>query len=108
MISTLGVWVKRLLLLALFIILLVFFVDFTLSNKQSVSLDFLGLTLSPVSSATVVVISFVSGGVLGLLASIMLVTRLRLANASLRRKLKRRETELHTLRANALKGLTDA
>lgn len=107
-ISTLGVWVRRLLLLALFILLLVFFVDFTLSNKQLVSLSFLGQVLPPISSATAVVISFVFGGGLGLLASAMLVTRLRLSNASLRRKLKRRDTELHTLRTNPLKSLTDA
>lgn len=107
-ITTLGVWLKRLLVLTLFILLLVFFVDFTLSNKQQVNLDLLGLVLPSVATSTVVIATFLLGGVLGLLASMTVVTRLRLANASLKRKLKRRDSELHTLRTNALKGFTDA
>ena len=107
-ITTLGVWLKRLLVLAVFILLLVFFVDFTLSNNQAVSLDLLGLALPSVAASTIVIVTFLLGGTLGLLASMLVVTRLRLANASLRRKLKRRDTELHSLRANALKGFTDA
>ena len=107
-ITTLGVWLKRLLLLAVFILLLVFFVDFTLSNKQQVNLDLLGFMLPSVATSTIVIATFLLGGVLGLLASMMVVTRLRLGNASLKRKLKRRDSELHTLRANALKGFTDA
>ena len=107
-ITTLGVWLKRLLVLAVFILLLVFFVDFTLSNKQQVSLDLLGLVLPSVATSTIVIATFLLGGVLGLLAAMMAVARLRLANASLKRKLKRRDSELHTLRTNALKGFTDA
>ena len=107
-ISTLGVWLKRLLMLALVIVLLLFFVDFTLANTQRVGLQIIGIPLPELTASTLVVLSFLLGGLLGLLASVMAVTRLRLNNASLRRKLKRRDAELHTLRTNALKGLTDA
>ena len=106
-ITTLGVWLKRLLVLVVFILLLVFFVDFTLSNKQQISLDLLGLMLPSVATSTIVMATFLLGGVLGLLVSMMVVTRLRLTNASLKRKLKRRDSELHSLRTNALKGFTD-
>ena len=108
LITTLGALIKRLLVLAVFVVLLVFFVDFTLSNKQPFSLDVLGFILPSVTASTMVIISFLVGAVLGLMASVLVVTRLKLSNASLKRKLKRRDSELHTLRTSALKGLTDA
>ncbi|WP_257284857.1 LapA family protein [Endozoicomonas sp. SESOKO1] len=106
--ATIVVWIKRLLILALFVVLLVFFVNFTLSNTEQISLEMGGLVIPPVSSSTLVMVPFVLGGFAGLLVSLTLVIRLRLANASLRRKLARRDAELQKLRSSALKGLTDA
>ncbi|USE39103.1 LapA family protein [Endozoicomonas sp. SCSIO W0465] len=106
--ATIVVWIKRLLVLALFVVLLVLFVNFTLSNTEQISLEMGGLTIPAVSSSTLVMVPFVLGGFAGLLVSLMLVIRLRLANASLRRKLARRDAELKKLRSSALKGLTDA
>ena len=60
------------------------------------------------SSSTLVMVPFVLGGFIGLLVSLVFVARLRLANASLKRKLVRRDAEIQKLRSSALKGLTDA
>ncbi|WP_067585542.1 lipopolysaccharide assembly protein LapA domain-containing protein [Endozoicomonas ascidiicola] len=106
--TTILVWIKRLLTLALFVVLLVFFVNFTLSNTEQVVLELGGMSLPSFSTSTLVLVPFVIGGLVGLVISLILVTRLRLANASLKRKLERRDTELHKLRSSALKGITDA
>lgn len=106
--ATIVVLIKRFLVLALFVVLLVFFVNFTLSNTEQISLEMGGLVIPPVSSSTLVMVPFVLGGFAGLLVSLMLVIRFRLANASLRRKLVRRDAEIQKLRSSALKGLTDA
>lgn len=106
--ATVVVFVRRLLILVLFVVLLVFFVNFTLSNADQITLEVGGLTIPTVSSSTLVIVPFVLGGFAGLLVSLMFVIRLRLANASLRRKLARRDAELQKLRSSALKGLTDA
>lgn len=102
------VWFKRLLVLALFVVLLVFFVNFTLSNTEQISLRLGELIIPPVSVSTLVMVAFVLGGFAGLLVSLILVIRLRLANASLNRKLVRRDAEIKKLRSSTLKGLTDA
>lgn len=106
--ATIVVWFRRLLVLALFVVLLVFFVNFTLSNTEQISLEMGGLAIPAVSSSTLVMVPFILGGFTGLLVSLVLVIRLRLANASLKRKLVRRDAEIQKLRSSALKGLTDA
>ncbi|OED40331.1 hypothetical protein ACH42_16955 [Endozoicomonas sp. (ex Bugula neritina AB1)] len=108
MFSTLSVWLKRLLVLVVFLVLLVFFVNFTLSNTQLISLDLAGIMLPEVTLSTLVLVPFVLGGLLGLLVSAMLVLRMTYANKSLGRKLARRDNEIQKLRSSTLKGLTDA
>ena len=102
------VWLKRLVILALFAVLLVFFVNFSLSNTGQVTLDLVGWTMPPVKSSTLVLVPFILGCVIGLLASLMLIIRLRMANSSLKRKLTRRDAEIQKLRSSTLKGLTNA
>ncbi|WP_257265819.1 LapA family protein [Endozoicomonas sp. ONNA2] len=106
--TAIVVWFKRLLVLVLSVVLLVLFVNFTLSNTEQISLEIGGIKMPGVSTSTLVMVPFVLGGFAGLLVSLMLVIRLRLANASLRRKLARRDAELQKLRSSALKGLTNA
>ncbi len=108
MIMTLVVWCKRLLVLALFFVFLIFFVNFTLTNTQMIGLDFIGFTLPELKVSTLVVVPFLLGGLLGLTVASFVIARLRLGNASLRRNLARRDAELQKLRTNTLKGLTDA
>ncbi|MGB0359890.1 MAG: lipopolysaccharide assembly protein LapA domain-containing protein [Endozoicomonas sp.] len=106
--ATTLVWIKRLLTLVFVVVLLALFVNFTLSNTEQVVLQLGGLRLPSFSSSTLVLVPFIAGGLAGLLVSLFIVTRLRLSNASLKRKLDRRDTELHKLRSSALKGITNA
>ena len=101
-------WLKRLVILALFVVLLVIFVNFALSNTGQVTLEMAGWVLPPLKSSTLVLVPFILGGVIGLLVSLVLVVRLHMANRSLKRKLARRNAEIQKLRSNTLKGLTNA
>ena len=102
------VWLKRLVILALFAVLLVIFVNFALSNTGQITLEMAGWTMPPLKSSTLVLVPFILGGVIGLLASLVLVVRLHMANSSLKRKLARRDAEIQKLRSSTLKGLTNA
>ncbi|MGI9280986.1 MAG: lipopolysaccharide assembly protein LapA domain-containing protein [Endozoicomonas sp.] len=106
MVSLLGIWLKRLVILLGSLILLVILVNFIVANPQLIRFDLAGLSLPEVKASSVVVISFIMGGLFGLMVSLVAITRLRLVNASFKRKLDRRDAEIQKLRANALKGLT--
>ncbi len=106
--ASLLVWLKRLVVLTLFAVLLVLFVSFTLSNTGQITLELVGWTMPPVQSSTLVLVPFILGGVIGLLVSFTLVIRLRMVNSSLKRKLARRDAEIQKLRSSTLKGLTNA
>ena len=101
-------WLKRLVILALFVVLLVLVVNFALSNTGQVTLEMAGWTMPPLKSSTLVLVPFILGGVIGLLVSLVLVVRLHMANSSLKRKLARRDAEIQKLRSSTLKGLTNA
>ncbi|WP_062270489.1 lipopolysaccharide assembly protein LapA domain-containing protein [Endozoicomonas arenosclerae] len=106
MVSLLGTWLKWLLILLGSLVLLVILVNFIVANPQLIQFDLAGFSLPEVKASSVVVISFIMGGLFGLLVSLGAITRLRWSNASFKRKLGRRDAEIQKLRANALKGLT--
>ncbi|WP_252179759.1 lipopolysaccharide assembly protein LapA domain-containing protein [Endozoicomonas sp. 4G] len=106
MVSLLGIWLKRLVILLGSLLLLILLVNFIVANPQLIRFDLAGFLLPEVKVSSVVVISFILGGLFGLLVSLVATARLRLANASFKRKLGRRDAEIQKLRANALKGLT--
>ncbi|WOG30196.1 lipopolysaccharide assembly protein LapA domain-containing protein [Endozoicomonas sp. 8E] len=106
MVSHLSIWLKRLVILLGSLLLLIILVNFIVANPQLVRFDLAGFLLPEVKVSSVVVISFIMGGLFGLLVSLLAMTRLRLANASFKRKLGRRDAEIQKLRANALQGLT--
>ncbi|WP_257279666.1 MULTISPECIES: LapA family protein [unclassified Endozoicomonas] len=106
MVSRLGIWLKRLVILLGSLLLLVILVNFIVANPQLIRFDLAGVLLPEVKASSIVVVSFIMGGLFGLLVSMVAMTRLRLDNASFKRKLGRRDAEIQKLRANALKGLT--
>ncbi|WP_263079630.1 lipopolysaccharide assembly protein LapA domain-containing protein [Endozoicomonas sp. Mp262] len=108
MMTALVVWMKRGLLLVLLLILLVFMVSFATSNTSEVHLQLLGWDLMSIKTASLAVMSFIAGGVVGIIVSVVSISRLQLKNSSLMRKLARRDKELQKLRSSSLKGLTDA
>lgn len=106
MVSVLGNWLKRLLVLLLLLIMLVILVNFVVGNPHLVQFQLAGFQLPDVKASTAVIIAFSGGGALGLLVSTIAIGRLRLVNASFQRKLGRRDAELLKLRANAFKELS--
>ena len=108
MVTILMVWIKRLFAVIIFLLMLMLLVSFTASNTGEVQLELLGWHIVPLKISSLVVVSFILGGVTGLLVSVLSISRLRLRNASLLRKVRRRDEELQKLRNSSLKGLTDA
>jgi len=70
---------------------------FALQNKMPVPLDLLVYTFEPSSLALWILSAFAVGGVLGMLASSLIVVRLRTSLASSRRQLARARAEVAKL-----------
>ena len=105
MVSFLAICLKRLLVLLLVLVMLVILVNFVVDNSQLIQFQLAGMSMPEAKASTLVIMAFVSGGLTGLLVSSFAIGRLRLANASFKRKLGRRDAELQKLRVSALKGL---
>ena len=96
--------VRTLITIAIVVAMLALGVLFALANDGIVALDVLIYRFETGSLALWVLLALALGGVLGLLASSVMMLRLRARNASLTRKLTRAKTELEKLRTA---GLTD-
>ncbi len=96
--------VRTLITIAIVVAMLALGVLFALANDGIVALDVLIYRFQSGSLALWVLLALALGGVLGLLASSVMMLRLRARNASLTRKLTRAKTELEKLRTA---GLTD-
>ena len=96
--------VRTLITIAIVVAMLALGVLFALANDGIVPLDVLIYRFETGSLALWVLLALALGGVLGLLASSVMMLRLRARNASLTRKLTRAKTELEKLRTA---GLTD-
>ncbi|GHD26519.1 lipopolysaccharide assembly protein LapA domain-containing protein [Halioglobus pacificus] len=96
--------VRTLITTAIVVAMLALGVLFALANDGIVALDVLIYRFESGSLALWVLLALALGGVLGLLASSVMMLRLRARNASLTRKLTRVKTELEKLRTA---GLTD-
>ncbi|MRI34482.1 hypothetical protein EOPP23_15960 [Endozoicomonas sp. OPT23] len=106
MVSVVAVWLKRMLLLLGVVALLIALVNFVMVNPQMVQFQFAGSVMPEIKASSVAVIAFIVGGLAGLLVSMFSLAKLRLLNASYRRKLGRRDAEIHKLRSDTLKGLS--
>ncbi len=98
--------IKVLIYLVLFLVLLILMTGFVMENNVPVRAFLFGHAFKVMPLSSLMVIAFVIGGMVGMLSGILMVVRLRLHNASLERKLKRRAEELKKLRVNTLKGLS--
>ena len=105
MISVFGVWLKWLIILLGSLILIIILICFIITNPQLIEFELVGYRLTAVKASSAVVISFIVGSLFSLLISLFIITRLKLANSSFKRKLGRRDAEIQKLRANACKGL---
>jgi uncharacterized membrane protein YciS (DUF1049 family) len=97
------VWLKRVLLVFLVLVTLVVGYWFNTENSQMVGLTLFGLSLPTSSLGVVTCLTLLVGGALGFFAGLLPILRLTNENLSLKRKLKRRDTELTKLRTAALR-----
>ena len=95
-------WLKRVLLILVFLLVALATMDFMLENQQSISLQFLEMQ-SPALSLYVV-LSFILGSVLGIFVGWLITTRLRLKLMVQSNELNRYRKEIDKLRTQAVKG----
>lgn len=105
--SRMFLWFKRLSWLLLLLLLLIIVILFSQQNALPVVLNLYGWETVQLSLPTWLLLFFSVGGFLGLLAASALITRLKLKNASLQRKLSRRRTEVQNLKDQALQQLDE-
>ncbi len=97
-------WLKRLTLLLLLIVAIVFGIVFTSENSQQLSLVFLGYVMPELTLGLWLVLTLLSGSILGLiLCTFSLFIRGQSVNVK-NRQIKRLEQELQQLRSNAIKS----
>jgi uncharacterized membrane protein YciS (DUF1049 family) len=97
-------WLKRLTLLLLLIVAIVLGIVFTSENSQQLSLVFLGYVMPELTLGLWLVLTLLSGSILGLiLCTFSLFIRGQSVNAK-NRQIKRLEQELQQLRSNAIKS----
>ncbi|MDD7804278.1 MAG: hypothetical protein PUP46_01630 [Endozoicomonas sp. (ex Botrylloides leachii)] len=102
------VWIKRFSAIIAFLLILILLVSFTASNSNMMQLKLFGWTTLSFKTSSFLISAYILGGLSGLAVSMLALIRLRLKNASLLRKLGRRDKEIKKLRDSSLKGLTDA
>jgi len=96
-------WFKRLCVLVLLVTAFFWGMLFTSENTAQVALNLVFWQLSPASISLWVILGFAAGGVLGLVISLLLITKLRASLLRTERRAKMFEKEVNSLRANAVK-----
>ena len=98
---------SRLLIILFLSLVFIASVLFTYSNTAPVELNFIGLSLSPLPVSVLMIGSFVSGGLLGLLCGLRLFRQIqgRLERRRTGRRLQEAEQEVARLRSLTLRDL---
>lgn len=97
-------WLKRVLLILVFLLVALATMDFMLENQQSISLQFLEMQSPALPLSLYVVLSFIFGSVLGIFVGWLITTRLRLKLMVQSNELNRYRKEIDKLRTQAVKG----
>ncbi|MAS66493.1 MAG: hypothetical protein CMK82_06695 [Pseudomonadales bacterium] len=97
-------WLKRVLLILVFLLVALATMDFMLENQQSISLQFLETQSPALPLSLYVVLSFILGSVLGIFVGWLITTRLRLKLMVQSNELNRYRKEIDKLRTQAVKG----
>ncbi len=98
-------WFRWLIFAAVLLLMLIVSVEFIASNKELLSVSFLGYQAPEGSLSSYLLLAFVIGGALGVFSASLVVSRLWMSNKSLNRKLVRRQTELKNLHESVIKGM---
>ncbi len=91
-------WVKRILMILVLLMVFAWGLLFTTENTAQAPLSLVFVTLPEASISIWVAAGFVSGGLIGLLICILLVTRVKATLVSIKRQLRQSEQELSKLR----------
>ena len=94
-------WIKRIVVVLFLIVVFLWGILFASENTTQVPLNLLLVEVPAASISVWLVASFALGGLVGILISLVLVTRLKIAHLSVRKKLSRSEEELSRLRTVA-------
>ncbi len=97
-------WIKRLILLVIFIVAVVLGVTFTSENSQQVSLMLFGIGLPQLQLGLWIMLVLLLGSFLGLLLSFLPLLWGRQSAAAKDRKISQLEKEINQLRTASLKG----
>lgn len=92
--------------LLLAVALCFFAFSFVIENPGDVTLVIVGYSFAPASLSSIVVSSFILGGLMGVFSGIVMVVLCRIRQTLLKRKSEQQEVELKKLRMNTLKGLS--
>ncbi|QIB64666.1 lipopolysaccharide assembly protein LapA domain-containing protein [Kineobactrum salinum] len=96
-------WLRKLLSVLVLLVMLAAGVLFALQNREPIALDLLVYTFAPRSLALWILLALALGGVLGLLASSVIILRLRAGLGVANRKLEKSRLELDRLRLAGIK-----
>lgn len=96
-------WIRRLLIVAVLLLVLVAGLLFALQNAATVPLDLLVMELAEQPLAVWLYLAFASGGLLGLLVSSVALMRLQAGRLRLKQQLAHCEQQLAELRLSAQK-----
>jgi len=96
-------WLKRLCILVLLAAAFFWGMLFTSENTAQVALNLVFWQLAPASVSLWVILGFAAGGMLGLVISLLIITKLRASLLRVERRAQLFEKEVNTLRANAVK-----
>lgn len=94
-------WIRRVLIVLVLLVVLIFGLLFSLQNGQSVPLDLLVLQLQARPIAVWLLATFAFGGMVGLLVGSVALLRLQASRYRLRRRLENCEKALSELKSNA-------
>lgn len=92
-------WIRRVLVVVVLLLVLIFGLLFSLQNGQSVPLDLLVLQLQARPIAVWLLATFAFGGIVGLLVGSTALLRLQASRYRLRRRLESCEKELSELKS---------
>ncbi len=92
-------WVKRILMVLVLLVVFAWGLLFTTENTIQTPLSLVFITLPEASISIWVAAGFVSGGLIGLLICLLLVTRVKASLLTVKRQLRQSEQELSKLRS---------
>lgn len=99
-------WIRRILVVVLLLLVLIFGLLFSLQNHQSVPLDLLVLQLQARPIAVWLLATFAIGGLVGLLVGSIALLRVQASRYRLRRRLESCEKELSELKSTSIAATT--